>query len=278
MRMEARGRACPASGAKLRAIRRCIDGLNEDIGYIIARGLSLAHEIDECVYESTSSSCLDPPARRRHTDDRPCKVPKAGQVSRSCHFPAIERGLRAKDRMLARAASPLRDLTNLVESSSAQDEDEDAEIARKSRERRARRERELEQQAAAVAIQRSYRSLRRRRSRSATVIQSRFRALLSEREASKRRESKFRAERAFLEWSRRARVRSRLGREAAERSRRHGRGAHLHLGSGFDGECIRPVEGVYAMAREYQLWRIKAATFVRWTEAFQIKEKGETSR
>ena len=55
--------------------------------------------------------------------------------------------------------------------------------------------------------------------------------------------------------------------EEARLLREHGDKAHSFWGDGFSRDAIKPVEGIFVMAKEYQKWRIKATAFVRWTQS-----------
>ncbi|QDZ19559.1 hypothetical protein HOP50_03g20770 [Chloropicon primus] len=249
------------AGAKLRAIKRCIAGLDRDIEDIMARGLVLAGEIEDCVVSASTSS--------RRTAE---KWPDSSSPAYS-HFPAIERGLRAKETLLGvrsrsevvgggsrspRAA--LRDVTNRSGLGLGE-----GELKRRDGGGRARAE------AAATLIQRRYRRiLAGRRTLSAALrIQSHFRAYLTRQETKGRIAEKLwgkrQAARMLREWSRGARCRRKIRDGARGRQEKHGTMAHYHLGNAFDGDLIKPVDGIFAMAKEYQAWRMKAVAFVTWT-------------
>lgn len=255
-------------GRKLRAIRRCIGDLNEDIEVIIRRGLILADEIAESVSRSLTRERVEP----AEISTSPSPSPVSTEVAR---FPAIERGLRAKERLsfqrgdvAARERSPFRDRSNLLYPIPTP--------TRSARVDKSPPRPPSPREGAAAVIQRRYRSHLGRWIRSATLIQTHVRSYLSSLALGRQMAQDFweaRERERLRSLLRRWRGRAKLREAIAARARRldderEGAGPHHRLGRPFDGAAIKPIEGVFMMAKEYQLWRYKATTFVKWLKLF----------
>jgi hypothetical protein len=67
-------------------------------------------------------------------------------------------------------------------------------------------------------------------------------------------------------WRKRAFSRNRLREITARREEKYGARSHYHLGSRFNGELIKPEEGAFVMAKKYQVWRMKALAYLKWSK------------
>ena len=268
------GEALLGSGRKLRAIRTCIGNLNGDIDDIIRKGLILAEEITD--YVSTSSRT----PRSKPRGSVVAEEEKAETSSCSTHFPAIERGLRAGGRLLDRHATfhrqnkstkseerlPLRDISNRR----ATRQDEQLEVTSKNK----CDENERRRDEAARLLQHYYKAHLRKRVQTAIRIQAHIRSYLSRLKGLERRAVKkckagqmHRAQLLLKLWSERTKCRQKVREATQERHRKYGVWAHYYLGKPFDGDLIKPVEGIFVMAKEYHIWRVKALTFLAWMKA-----------
>jgi len=276
------------SGRKVRAIETCIGNLSTEVDLIIRKGLLLADELTECAasllaspQNTESFSGISNHRPQVRGSQRLSGFQGGGEAAETPRFPALERGLRARERFFPqrelgpasgsrrreRGPAPLADISNRG----------GADAFRKATQAKAPPRLPSPGEAkdqAARTIQRHYKARFRRRLQAAVCIQAHVRSYfasfhVSERKAERQRHDwdLVRGRQVLLRWKRRSACRALLrGRVAEVEGRRHDgrRRAHRHLGTPFDGEAIKPVEGVFVMAKEYQKWRLQAVAFLRW--------------